>query len=174
MKKFRVKQQFLDHLRKVPIIQVACEKSGISRASIYRWRGDPHFAKEMDEAIAEGEEYVSDLSESQLMSLIKDKSYSAISFWLRHRSPKYREKIEVTANIKSQDELTPEQEEVVRRALQLATLVPSEEIININNEYEQSNQNSAGKSDQQDNTSRHGGSHDQGQGSQNGSNTAKP
>jgi len=128
MKKYRIRDQFLDHLRKIPIVQVACEKSGVSRSSVYRWREDDEdFAKAMDTAIAEGEEYVSDLSESQLLTLIKEKNWSAISFWLRHRSPKYKDKIEVTAHIKTQEKLSPEQEEVVRKALQMASILPDEE-----------------------------------------------
>ena len=138
MKKNRIKHQFLDNLRKIPIVQIACEKSDVSRASVYRWRNeDVEFQKQMEEALAEGEAYVSDLSESQLLTMIKEKNWSAISFWLRHRSPKYKEKIEVTAHIKTQDKLSPEQEEVVRKALQLATIVPGEESNKINETYEQ-------------------------------------
>ena len=40
MKKNKFQDQFLDELRKVPIVQVACEKTGLSRNSVYRWRKD--------------------------------------------------------------------------------------------------------------------------------------
>ena len=40
MKKDKVKDAFLEQLRKVPIIQVACEKVGISRNSVYRWKNE--------------------------------------------------------------------------------------------------------------------------------------
>jgi hypothetical protein len=60
------------------------------------------------------------MSESQVISLIKDKNWPAISFWLRHHHPKYANKIEVEANIKNIDEeLNPEQEALVRKALEL-------------------------------------------------------
>lgn len=123
MKKNRVKNIFLDNLRKVPIVQLACEKTPISRNSIYRWnREDPEFAKEMEEAIKEGEDLINDLSESQLLTLIKEKNWSAISFWLRHRNPKFKDKVEITTK-KSDDKMTPEQEEIVRKALELGSII---------------------------------------------------
>ena len=49
MKKNKFQDQFLDELRKVPIVQVACEKTGLSRNSVYRWRkDDKEFIKKMD------------------------------------------------------------------------------------------------------------------------------
>ncbi|MDO8566101.1 MAG: phBC6A51 family helix-turn-helix protein [Candidatus Moranbacteria bacterium] len=123
MKKDRAKILFLEQLRKIPIIQVACEKVGVARSSVYRWRDeDEKFRQSLEEALSEGEALINDMSESQLISLIRDKSYQAISFWLRHRHQKFRERVEVTANIQSQDVLTPEQEEIVREALRLSSV----------------------------------------------------
>lgn len=122
MKKNRVKNDFLDHLRKVPIVQVACEKVGVSRNSVYRWRSeDAEFRKDMDAALAEGEELVNDMGESQLLSLIREKNWNAISFWLRKRNPKFRDRVEVVTTA-PQEELSPEQEAVVKEALRLASL----------------------------------------------------
>ena len=120
MKTDKNKQLLLDCLGKTPIIQIACEKAGVSRATYYRWRKENiEFAKTADEAITEGELFINDMSESQVISLIKDKNWPAISFWLRHHHPKYANKIEVEANIKQLDEkLTPEQEAIVRKALE--------------------------------------------------------
>jgi hypothetical protein len=119
-KKEKIKEEFFEELKKVPIIQVCCEKTGISRQSVYRWRKeDEEFAKKMDEAVEEGVAFVNDMSESQLLTLIKEKNWSAISFWLRHRNQNYKQKLEVTTKEES-DELTPEQEAVVRRALKLS------------------------------------------------------
>ena len=114
-KKNKVKDSFLDELRKIPIVQVACEKSGVSRNSVYRWRKeDEEFSKAMDIALQEGEDLVNDMSESQLLTLIKEKSWSAISFWLRHRNPKYKDKVEVTTKVSIDDDtLTDEQEAIV-------------------------------------------------------------
>jgi len=113
----------------MPIVQFACKKAGVSRASYYRWRNeDKGFVKEADEAIAEGEALITDMSESQLISLIRDRNFQALQLWLRHHHPRYGQRLEITANFQSaQDELTPEQEAVVREALRLASLVPEEE-----------------------------------------------
>lgn len=128
MKKKKIKNAFLEQLRKIPIVTVACEKVGISRNSVYRWRNeDEEFVKEMDVALAEGEALVNDMSESQVLSLIQEKNWPAISFWLRHRNPKFRERIEVDARINQINEkLTPEQEDIVRGALRLAALPGSD------------------------------------------------
>ncbi len=123
MKKDRTQDIFLEQLRKIPIVQVACEKVGIARNSVYRWRKeDPEFAKAMDEALAEGEAIVNDMGESQLLTLMKEKNWHAISFWLRKRNPKFRDRLEVVAAAPPQDELSPEQEAVVKEALRLASL----------------------------------------------------
>lgn len=128
MKKDRASKQFLEELRKVPIVQVACEKTGISRNSVYRWRReDKKFAEDMDTAMAEGVAFVNDMSESQLLTMIKEKNWSAISFWLRHRNDNYKNKIEVTTNERI-DELTPEQQKVVKQALKLASLTKQKSI----------------------------------------------
>lgn len=132
MKKNKFQDQFLDELRKVPIVQVACEKTGLSRNSVYRWkREDKEFGKKMDEAYAEGVSLVSDMSESQLLTLIKEKNYSAISFWLRHRNDNYKNKLEITTKEDS-EELTPSQAKVVKEALKLAKITKSKSIRNIN------------------------------------------
>ena len=132
MKSNKSKQQFFDELRKVPIIQVACERAGISRQTIYRWRRDDRvFAKEMDKAMEDGVAFVNDMSESQLLTMIKEKNWSAISFWLRHRNSNYKNKIEVTTK-EDIEELTPSQQKIVKQALKLASLNKSKSIRKIN------------------------------------------
>ena len=123
-KKNKVRDSFLEELKKIPIIQVACERVNISRNSVYRWkREDKNFSKLMDKALAEGEDLVNDMSESQLLTLIKEKNFSAIRFWLNHRSPKFKDKVEVTTKVDTNDEeLTPEQQAVVRKAFELASI----------------------------------------------------
>lgn len=124
-KKHKLRDIFLTELKKVPIVQVACEKTGISRNSIYRWKQeDKEFSRAMDEALAEGESLVNDMSESQLLTLIKEKNFAAIRFWLNHRNPKFRDKVEVTSKFEDSGELTLSQAEVVRHALQLAEILP--------------------------------------------------
>ncbi len=121
MKKNRLQNQFFEELRKIPIVQVACEKTGVSRNSVYRWKKqDKSFSKKMEQAMAEGVLFISDMSESQMLTMIKEKNWSAISFWLRHRNPNYKDKIEVTTKEEDED-LTPEQRKIVRNALKLGT-----------------------------------------------------
>lgn len=132
MKKNKLQDQFLEELTKVPIVQVACEKCGLSRNSVYRWRKeDKVFEKKMDEALVSGVAFVNDMSESQLLTLIKEKSYSAISFWLRHRNDNYKDKIEITTKEES-GELSPSQAKIVRHALKLASITKQKSIRKIN------------------------------------------
>lgn len=117
------KRLFIEHLKKAPILQIACEKISISRATYYRWRNeDINFRKSADEAIAEGEALITDMSESQLITLIRDRNFSAVKLWLQHHHPTYAPKLEITARQKPSEELTPEQEETVRRALRFASM----------------------------------------------------
>lgn len=120
------KELLIEQLKKTPIVQVACEKVGVGRATYYRWHNeDGEFAKLADEAITDGNFLVNDMAESQLMSAIRDKNLTAIIFWLKYHHPTYATKIEVTAKLKHDDEqLTPEQEALVTKALKLAALIP--------------------------------------------------
>lgn len=132
MKKNKLQDQFLEELGKVPIVQVACEKTGLSRNSVYRWRKeDKAFEKKMDEALKSGVAFVNDMSESQLLTLIKEKSYQAISFWLRHRNDNYKERIEITTK-DDKEELTEEQKKIVKKALKLASITKQNSIKKIN------------------------------------------
>lgn len=122
MKSTDTKKLFLENLKKVPIIQVACEKAGVSRATVYRWRDkDKKFRKTLDEALSQGEALINDMGESQLISLMKEKNFSAIRFWLNHRHDKFKERVEVTTKSEEQEKLSPEEAKVVREALRLAS-----------------------------------------------------
>lgn len=124
MKKNKIQDKFFEELKTIPIVQVACEKSGVSRNSVYRWKKeDKSFSKKMDQALADGVAFVSDMSESQLLTLIKEKSFPALSFWLRHRNDNYKTKVEVSGSISTKDDpLTKEQKKLVRQALKLSSL----------------------------------------------------
>lgn len=127
MKTDKNKELLLEQLKKTPIVQVACGKINVGRATYYRWRKESsEFSKKADQALTDGSLLVNDIAESQLMSAIKDKNLTAIIFWLKHHHPRYATKVEVTAQLKGIDEkLTPEQEALVTKALQLASLIPS-------------------------------------------------
>ncbi len=123
MKENRTKKLILEQLRKMPIIQISCEKCGISRASLYRWKQkDKNFAREIEKAIAEGETLINDMSETQLISLIRDKNFQAIHLWLKNHHKKYTDKIEVI-NRDGTGKLSRKQKSLLREALHL---VPNE------------------------------------------------
>lgn len=116
------KAALLEQFRKMPILQIALERASISRSTYYHWRDeDEQFRKDADSAIAEGEALVTDMSESQLISLIKDKHFPAVQLWLRQHHPKYTNKVELSGRLTIEDEpLTPEQEALITQALELA------------------------------------------------------
>jgi len=112
------KELLIDQIRKTPIIQVACEKTGIGRATYYRWRKeDETFREKSDEALAEGINLINDLAESQLISAIKDKHMTAIIFWLKNRHKEYKTRVEVSTVKEDDGKLTPEQQELLTIAL---------------------------------------------------------
>lgn len=128
-RKTKNKKLILEQLKKTPIVQIVCEKSGVGRATYYRWRKeDPEFSRLADQAISEGQLLVNDLAESQLISAIRDKNLSAIVFWLKTHHPSYASKLEITGKIKHEEQLTPEQEALVMKALKLASVVPESQL----------------------------------------------
>lgn len=120
------KEKLLEALRKTPVVQVACERSGVSKATFYRWRSeDPEFLSESDNALADGKELVSDMAVSQLISAIRDKNLGAIKFWLGNHHSDYKTKVEIQGSVKVDHELTSEQKELIEKALALAGLQKS-------------------------------------------------
>lgn len=117
----------LQELLKTPVVQVACQKIGIARATYYRWRKDnPDFSQEADAALEEGSAFINDIAESQLLSAIKDQNMTAIIFWLKHHHKTYTTRVEISAANSQIDKLKPDQERLVRKALELASLIPGE------------------------------------------------
>ena len=145
-RKAREQASLLEQFRKMPIIQIACEKAGVGRATYYRWRKeDTEFASSSDEALQDGVSLISDMAESQLLGQIRDNNLGAVMYWLKHRNPNYNNKLEVTAKLKHEDDkLTPEQEAAITEALKLASLVTDEDasstsLPNSNNEHPEEN-----------------------------------
>lgn len=74
---------FLSQLEEIPIIKLACDKAGISRNTVYRWRKEnKEFAEKMDKALNEGENNIDDLTNAQYFSLIKNGCWPAIRYRL--------------------------------------------------------------------------------------------
>ncbi|MEA2020779.1 MAG: phBC6A51 family helix-turn-helix protein [Patescibacteria group bacterium] len=116
------KKLLLEQLKKTPIIQVATEKVGISRATYYRWRKeDKNFAEEAEEAKREGIQLVNDMAESQLLAAIRDRNMTAIIYWLKHHHVDYSTRIEIAGKIRHEHyELTAEQKDLMKKAIRLA------------------------------------------------------
>lgn len=123
----RAKELLLEQLKKTPIVQIACDKIGLSRVSFYNWKKkDKEFAKQVDAALLDGRSLVNDLAESQLINAVKDRNITAIVAWLKHNHPSYKTKVEIEGRVNVIEELTPAQKELVRKALALADLTLNE------------------------------------------------
>lgn len=113
------KKNVLENLKRVPIISVACQKAGIGRSSLYRWKTqDGLFSKEVDKALQEGKQLINDMAESQLISAIKEQNMTAIIWWLRKNHPGYTDRVELTHKTEK-EELSPEQKQLVKKAITL-------------------------------------------------------
>lgn len=118
------KERILGHLRSVPIIEVACKKANIARATYYRWRNeDIEFLRQSEEALQDGIDMINDLTESQLIGLIKDKKFQAVQFWLRHNHTRFllKDKEHSLLKPKRSIPLSKEQEKTLKSALVLFT-----------------------------------------------------
>lgn len=114
------KKAIVEQLRKTPIIQIACEKTSLSRATFYRWKKeDQKFADKVEQAIEEGSHLINDMAESQLISAIKSNNLSAIIFWLKNHHRSYSPKLEVLTK-NSDVPLTDEQKEIIKKSLSMA------------------------------------------------------
>lgn len=111
----------IDQLKKTPIVQIACEKLGIARATFYRWKKeDQTFSRMADEALFEGVLLMNDMAESQLLTAIRDGDMTAIMFWLRCRHVAFSNKLELKATVEHKDRsLTPDERAMIRKALKL-------------------------------------------------------
>ena len=86
----RDKNKFLECLRTIPLISKACNKCGIERTAIYRWKKkDKDFSKKLDIAINDGRESMSEMAESQLFKKIAEGDFKAISFYLQNNNRRY-------------------------------------------------------------------------------------
>lgn len=116
------KQALIEALKEMPIIQIACKKSGVSRATYYRWRNeDRKFKRQSEAAMEQGFEYVNDMSESQVVALIREKKLPAITLWLRHHHQRYGAKTKNYPVLATIEDLTPEENKIMLEALALAS-----------------------------------------------------
>lgn len=87
------KAEFLEQLKKTPVIQVVCEKLNIGRSTLYRWRDeDEEFSEAIDEAIEDGRWVVNDLAESKIINSINKGDINSAKFWVKTHHPAYSPK----------------------------------------------------------------------------------
>lgn len=123
-KQSSVKKQILEQLEKTPIVQIACQKGQISRATFYRWKTeDEGFASKADKALCEGRKLVNDYAESHVISAIKEGNLTAAFYWLNHNHRNYTNKLHLTGEVKTTSrKLSLEEQASIKRALELLKL----------------------------------------------------
>lgn len=88
------KAEILDQLKKMPIVQTACAKTGIGHSTYYAWRKtDEEFVVNADRARAEGKSFINDMAESQLIRRIGEGHVTAIIYWLKNNHKDYTDTI---------------------------------------------------------------------------------
>lgn len=89
-RKKKEKKLILDLLLKYPIVQLACEKSGISRATFYRWKNeDEEFNIESEKAIFDWKQLINDMAEINVITWIKNWDKTLTMYWLNNNNPNY-------------------------------------------------------------------------------------
>lgn len=116
----KTKEIVLEHLQKMPIIQLVCERAGIARATFYRWIDrSPDFKKEVEQASQEGHRRIGDLAESKLIQLINNDNLGAIIFYLRTHNKRYKPAVvtEIKPYDPEDDDLSEKEKEKLRKIL---------------------------------------------------------
>ena len=124
LRQSKLKKIFLEQLKKTPTIEQSCQKVGISRMTILRWRkASKKFDRDVEEGLCEGREVVSDIAETQMFSLISQGKSEMIKYFLSHNNARYRDKLELSGTVSTKDEpLTAAQKALIRQALKLSSL----------------------------------------------------
>ena len=116
----KFKESIVEQLKRTPVVQIACEKVSVGRATFYRWKkNDTEFAKIADEALSEGVTLMNDMAESKLLSAVKEGNLTGIIFWLKNRHDAYKTRVEVSSAVKEEVILTDEQEKIIKKAIGL-------------------------------------------------------
>ncbi len=120
----KLREAFIEQLKRTPTIETSCQKVGVGRATVYRWiHSNKQFAKKVEDALTEGRTFMSDVAENQLFALIGEKKIEAIRLYLQTHNARYSNKLEVSGTLTNQNEpLTKEQRKLIREALKLSSL----------------------------------------------------
>ena len=121
------KQLIIENLKRLPVIEAACAKSGVSRATFYRWKEqDLEFTEAAEKAQEEGDALIADMAISKIIKGINEDNLTAAMYWLNHRDSRFSSKVEISTNTKMQEALSPEQQVAVKEALVLTGLAEKE------------------------------------------------
>lgn len=83
--------RLLEELEKTPLVQVACDKIGISRNTFYRWmKEDQEFLERAQESISLGTGRVNDVAISNVLSGIQARDSKYTMYWLDRKHPDFR------------------------------------------------------------------------------------
>lgn len=109
------KQQVLEILTKLPVIQAAVKRAGISRATFYRWREeDQAFNESVVNAVREGSISVNEWAQSKLIEEISKSNMTAIIFWLKSRDPLFSDRRTIINEFKMPERpVSPEAAEAI-------------------------------------------------------------
>ncbi|MDO8600013.1 MAG: hypothetical protein Q7R73_00110 [bacterium] len=98
------KIQILEALKSTPIVSVACAKTGIARATYYRWHNDDlEFKKRVKRAMRSGNKNINDLVFGKLIQKTKEGNLGAIMYYLSHRHPYFKKKDKVKVEVTQKD-----------------------------------------------------------------------
>lgn len=128
MRQNKVRRALIEQLRRLPVREVAYDKVGISRMTSNRWRkASKKFADEMDAAMNEGREFINDLAESQVITLIRQGEIKAVRLWLQHNHQRYANKLELSGIVTTKEAPMTKEEKALRmQALKLSSLYGQE------------------------------------------------
>lgn len=91
--KKEIQKTLCELLEKSPIIESACQKVGISRMTLSRWRkDDARFSRQLEDALHHARASVNDLAESKMIQGIQEGNASLIRFWLSNNCDRYKAK----------------------------------------------------------------------------------
>lgn len=83
--------KIIEYLQETPLVSFACKRTGIARATYYRWyKTDKKFKELVDIVLKQGRENINDLAKASLLKMIKEGNFNAIRFWLQHNDPVFR------------------------------------------------------------------------------------
>ncbi len=83
--------KLLQELERTGIVEISCEKTGISRNTFYRWlKEDKEFLGRASEAMFIGTGRVSDIAASNILTGIKANDFKSTVYWLSHRHPEFK------------------------------------------------------------------------------------